>query len=387
MSDAILQGREICVRYEGRAVVDVSAIEVQRGETLAIMGPNGAGKSTLLRVLGLLERPQKGTISLGGKLVNGSSNWLALRRRFASVFQDALLIDATVENNVALGLQLRRVPRADIEERTRRWMQRLGIAGLASRQARTLSGGEAQRVSLARAFAIEPDILLLDEPFAALDPPTREGLFRDLQRLLRENRITTVFVTHTRKEAMRLGDRVAVMIKGRCEQVGAPDEVFRHPTSESVARFVGVENLFPGRVTGQQDGLLTVDMRGVCIRACGQLSAGASVLVCLRPEDLVLHPEASADSPGFVALVPEAGADLPASGRSVKNPVGVPEWNSLAGRLIDVLPSGMHDRVEIDCGHRFVALVGKRSMQELHLARSVNVRVSFRASAAHLIVP
>ena len=361
MNEAIFQASGIRVRYDGRPIVDVSDIEVQRGETLAIIGPNGAGKSTLLRVLGLLERPQEGTLSLGGQLINGKSNLLALRRRFASVFQDALLIDATVQHNVALGLQLRRMPRADIEDRTRRWMQRLGIAGLAARQARSLSGGEAQRVSLARAFAIEPDILLLDEPFAALDPPTRENLFRDLQRLLRESRITTIFVTHARKEAMRLGDRVAVMIRGSCEQIGAPDEVFRRPISEPVARFVGIENLFPGRVTEQQNGSLSIDMQGVCIRARGQLPVGASVLVCLRPEDIILQPE-HADA------MPEDGA------------------NSLAGRIVDVLPTGMHDRVEVDCGHKLVALVGKRFMQELHLASFANVRVSFKASTVHLIV-
>jgi tungstate transport system ATP-binding protein len=372
--DSILVGRGIRVCYDGRPVLDVSAIEVRRGETLAIIGPNGAGKSTLLRVLGLLERPQAGTIHLGGHLVNGNSNLLALRRRFASVFQDALLIDATVEKNVALGLELRRMPRAEIDERTRRWMHRLGIAGLASRQARTLSGGEAQRVSLARAFAIEPDILLLDEPFAALDPPTRENLFRDLQRLLRENRITTVFVTHTRREAMRLGERVAVMIQGRCEQIGAPDEVFSRPVCESVARFVGIENLFAGRVSGHQNGLLTIDMQGVSIRAHGQLPAGASVWICLRPEDLSLQPAFAAESPGDAAGVPG------------KPHAGSPEWNSLAGRILDVLPTGMHYRVEIDCGPRLMALIGKHAMQESHLANSAAVRVSFQPSAAHLIV-
>ena len=357
--DSILVGRGIRVRYDGRPVVDVQDIEVRRGETLAIIGPNGAGKSTLLRVLGLLERPQEGRIYLGGDLVNGNANLLALRRRFASVFQDALLIDATVEQNVALGLQLRRMPRNDIGERTRRWMDRLGIAGLASRQARSLSGGEAQRVSLARAFAIEPEILLLDEPFAALDPPTRENLLRDLQRVIRESQITTIFVTHARREAMRLGDRVAVMIDGRCEQVGAPDEVFSRPMCDSVARFVGIDNLLPGHVMGQQDGLLSIDVQGVCIRACGHTPTGASVWVCVRPEDLILQPEFTTDSP---------------------------ESNSLICRIADVFPTHLFYRVELDCGIKLVALVRKHALQELHLQSSANVRVSFQPSAAHLIV-
>ena len=174
MSDPIVEARGLQVSYDGRRVLDVPEIAVHPGETLAMIGPNGAGKSTLLRVLGLLESPSRGELFLSGRPVDRNSNLLTLRRRFASVFQEPLLIDGTVERNVGLGLQLRRMPQTEIGERTRRWMHRLGIEALASRQTRDLSGGEAQRVSLARAFAIEPDILLLDEPFAALDPLTRD---------------------------------------------------------------------------------------------------------------------------------------------------------------------------------------------------------------------
>lgn len=361
MNDYILEGRGLQIRYDRRLVLDVPALGVRRAETLAIIGSNGAGKSTLLRVLALLERPTQGQLWLDGRWVAWDANLLAFRRRFATVFQQPLLVDAPVARNVALGLKLRRVPRAEITDRTRRWMRRLGVGHLACRAARTLSGGEAQRVSLARAFAIEPDILLLDEPFAALDPLTRDDLLRDLQQVLHESRLTTVFVTHARDEARRLGDRVAVLMEGRLEQVGTPEEVFSHPVSESVARFVGVENLLAGRVTSERDGLLSIDTGRVSVRAVGRVPVGSCVLVCLQPEDLALRPATEAASH-------ERGL------------------NHLPGRITDLSLTGAQYRVEVDCGHPIVALVTKHAVQALHLVPASAVTVSFTASAAHLIV-
>jgi len=255
VTEPLLEGLDLSVRYAEKTILEVPHITVQPGEVLALIGPNGAGKSTLLRVLGLLELPSSGTVRFRGNLVTWDSrDLLAIRRRFASVFQDALLCDTTVQGNVTLGLTLRGRSSNEAAIRVQPWLTRLGIAHLARREARTLSGGEAQRVSLARAFAIQPDVLLLDEPFAALDPPTRDELLTVLQSLLRQEEMTTVFVTHDRDEALRLGDRIAVMMDGRVHQVGKPSEVFGHPVSEEVARFVGVETILPGRVTEERSG-------------------------------------------------------------------------------------------------------------------------------------
>jgi molybdopterin-binding protein len=239
-------------------------------------------------------------------------------------------------------------------------MGRLDITPLAARQARTLSGGEAQRTSLARAFAIEPDVLLLDEPFSALDPPTREGLLRDLQRILRETAVTTVLVTHDRNEALRLGDRVGVLLEGRLAQLGTPEVVFGRPATPEVARFVGVENLLPGRVLGGEDGLLTVETAHLRIRVPGEQAAGRSVLVCVRPEDVVLRPGAA-------------------------GPVRDSALNRFAGRVAELVPVGTQVRVLAECGHALVALVTRHSVQELPLAVGSAVTVSFKASAVHLI--
>jgi len=286
VTGAILEIGGVTVAHGGRAVLQIDRLAVRRGEILAIIGPNGSGKSTLLRIMGLLDRPARGEVRLDGRAIDWGRGLLTSRRRFASVFQEPLLADTTVERNVALGLTLRGVPAGEARRRAGHWIARFGIAPLAGRQARTLSGGEAQRTSLARAFAIEPDVLLLDEPFSALDPATREDLLRDLQRALRETTLTTVFVTHDRNEALRLGDRVGVMLEGRLEQLDTPEVVFGHPAGPDVARFVGVENLLPGRIASAEGGLLTVDCGALHVLVPGELSIGRSVILCVRPEDV-----------------------------------------------------------------------------------------------------
>jgi len=364
VTEPILEGLDLSVVYAGQTVLEIPRLEVQAGEVLAIIGPNGAGKSTLLRVLGLLEPPTSGVVQFRGNPVPwDSGDLLAIRRRFASVFQEALLCDTTVEGNVTLGLRLRHRPAEVVRRHADAWLTRLGIAHLARREARTLSGGEAHRTSLARAFAIQPDVLLLDEPFAALDPPTRDDLLTVLQSLLRQEGMTTVFVTHDRDEALRLGDRIAVMMDGRVHQAGKPSEVFGHPISEEVARFVGVETILPGRVTGERSGLLTVEVNGTKIEALGRVAVGESVLVCLRPEDLVIRrrdEQAAADS----------------------------ARNHLEGRVQEATPLGAQYRVRIASDPALggvVALVTKQSFHELGLSPGSPVIVTFKASAVHLI--
>ena len=174
----------------------------------------------------------------------------------AVVFQEALLLDTSVAENVATGLKLRGVARAERERRVSTWLERFGIAHLARRSARSLSGGEAQRVSLARAFALDPEALLLDEPFSALDAPTRAAVTADLMAVVRSTQTTTVMVTHDLDEALALGDRVGVLIGGQLRQIGPPEEVFATPADAEVAGFVGVETIVSGVVVAQDEGRL-----------------------------------------------------------------------------------------------------------------------------------
>jgi tungstate transport system ATP-binding protein len=227
----------LIVKRGQRTVLDVPSLRIERGEILAVVGPNGAGKSTLVTMLALLERPSAGQIRLAGEPIDWRRGVLGARRRLALVFQEPLLFDTTVFENVATGLKLRGVSRAEIGKRVETWLARLGVGHLARRQARTLSGGEAQRTSLARALVLEPELLLLDEPFAALDAPTRESLAEDLVPLLRETDTTTVLVTHDRDEAIEIGDRLAVILDGRIARVDLPERVLAEPGDEAVAAF------------------------------------------------------------------------------------------------------------------------------------------------------
>lgn len=217
--------------------LEIPSLSIQRGETLTVVGPNGAGKSTLLLALARLLKPARGDIMYDGTSLKQLDE-LAYRRKLSFVFQSPLLMDMTVEQNVALGLKFRGAPRGEIRARVEKWTKQLGIESLLQRRASQLSGGEAQRVSLARAFVLEPELLLLDEPFAALDPPTHAKLLEDLAGILEQDHRTAVFVTHNLKEAARLSHRVAVIVGGRLHQVGPPRQIKAHPADDAVEAFL-----------------------------------------------------------------------------------------------------------------------------------------------------
>jgi len=233
----MIEIRNLLVQRNGRDVLNIDALDIQRGETLAVVGPNGAGKSTLLLTLAHLLNPARGEIRFDGRSVN---DWgeLEYRRKISFVFQSPLLLDMTVEQNVALGLRLRGISKQESFQQAGRWIKALGVESLVGRRAGQLSGGEAQRVSLARAFVLNPELLLLDEPFVALDPPTRVKLLDDLSAILSEDQRTAVFVTHNLNEAAKLSHRIAVMIDGRVRQVGTVKQIKREPADETVQAFL-----------------------------------------------------------------------------------------------------------------------------------------------------
>ena len=354
---AKLSLRNVVVRRGAVEILRVPHLDIQDGEVLAILGPNGAGKSTLVQVLALLERPAEGEVRFEGTPAAGREP--ALRRRMAVVFQESLLLNRSLEANVALGLSLRGVPSRERAERVRHWLARFRIDGLAKRSARSLSGGEAQRASLARAFALEPEVLLLDEPFSALDQPTREALLEELAVVLHETAVTTVFVTHDRDEAARLAHRVAVLAEGRLRQLGPTEEVFSAPADETVAAYVGVETVVPARLLSVSDGLVTLQVGEAQVEVAADGFSASEALLCLRPEDVIL-------SPGDVAA--------PDSAR-----------NHMRGVVRRITTAGSQVRVEVDCGFLLVASITKRSLEELGLAVGAPLVASFKATAVHLI--
>jgi tungstate transport system ATP-binding protein len=355
VAESLLKLNHVVVRYGDKIVLQVPRLMVNSGEVLALLGPNGAGKTTLLRVIGLLQAPSDGSVQFDG-IPASSTNSLAIRRRIATVFQEPLLLNATVYQNAALGLKLRGLRRAEIQDRVAPWLERLGIAHLAGRSARTLSGGEAQRTSLVRALAINPDLLLLDEPFGALDPASREALLSDFRRIVKQRRVTTVFVTHDRAEAFALADRVGVLARGGMLQLGARDEVFLRPASRAVAEIVGVENRLAG-VVHQDDGcfsVITIGKTSVSVPA--KFPLGTKVILCIRAEDLALAPAYYRASDAL----------------------------SFHGKVADVLPGISHCRVAVDCsGVTLTATVDQGT--GMIFARGDEVTASIKPVAVHVI--
>jgi tungstate transport system ATP-binding protein len=357
VAETLLALRDIAVLHGEHVALQVAVLNVHRGEVLAIIGPNGAGKSTLLRVMGMLQRPDNGTVLFRGQnALNGNS--LELRRRIATVFQEPLLLNATVHQNAALGLKLRGISHAEIDRRLRPWLQRLGIEHLAARSARTLSGGEAQRTSLARALVLEPALLLLDEPFSALDPTSREALLGDFQCIVKETGITTVFVTHDRQEAFALANRVGVLNQGYMLQLDSRESVFLRPESKSVAEIVGIENRLAGVVETSDGDYVTIKTSDGRVQAKGRFGAGTKVVACIRPEEVSLSPTHCEAS----------------------------DLNRLRGKVIAVLPGMTHHRISLDCrGFNLIALVDRKESFDLNLSEGDEMTTVFSPAAVHVI--
>jgi tungstate transport system ATP-binding protein len=244
----MLFAEDIVVRRNGRAIVDVPSLAVQRGEVLAILGANGAGKSTLLKVLALLERPDFGDIYIcgsrawsgGGSGGRSGREVLSMRRRLGVVFQDPCLLTGNALYNASIGLRLRGFGGAEATGRAVKWLDTFGVKRCAHQDVRTLSGGETQRVCLARIFAMEPEILFLDEPFFALDPPSRAVLIKELCDVLRQTRITTIFVTHDLNQLPELATRVVAMREGRIVSDDSVEVFLARSSEEILSIYAGV---------------------------------------------------------------------------------------------------------------------------------------------------
>lgn len=223
------------IRYDmdGKTILNIPHFEVTAGEFLGIMGPNGAGKSTLLKITACLEKQTTGTILYRGEAIPAAKPPLSLRRKFSIALQQSLLLDTTVFHNIAIGLKLRKVPRRIIKEKVNLWLEQFQISHLAKKNAHYLSGGEAQRVNLARAMIIEPEILFLDEPFSALDFPTKIKLMEDFKPIIARTGTTAVFVSHDLMEIQYLTEKLAIIVNGELTQIGATRDVINAPNSDT----------------------------------------------------------------------------------------------------------------------------------------------------------
>jgi putative spermidine/putrescine transport system ATP-binding protein len=288
---------DLTVRYGQAVAVDGVTLAIEPGEVVALLGPSGCGKTTLLRVIAGFVRQAAGRVRVDGAPID---HLPANQRNVGIVFQNyALFPHMTVAENVAYGLRARGAPGLDIRARVARFLDMVQLGDFRERLPRQLSGGQQQRVALARALVVEPSILLLDEPFAALDRNLRLDMQIEVKRLQRQLGLTTILVTHDQDEAMSVADRIAVMNKGRVEQFDTPVAIYDRPQTLFVNGFIGTTNLLPGKVTALQERTATVALdagASLALPAADGIAAGAAVLISVRPEQLVLSAVATSAS-------------------------------------------------------------------------------------------
>ena len=273
-----------------KTVLDGISLEVAKGESFGLIGPSGGGRARSIRILDLLIRPTRGQLWIGdGEVTGGSREIIALRRRMALVFQRPVAFQMNVSENVAYGLALRHVPRNERRTRVAEALELVGLGGLEERRASTLSGGELQRVSIARCLVTDPEVLFLDEPTANLDPLSTHVIEEVVAGLRKDRGITVVMATHNLEQGQRLCDRLAVMAGGRLVQIGTPLEIFYRPMSIEVAQFVGAENLVEGVVERMDRGVAFVRARvDTTLAVAVHAPVMGPVTVAIRPEEIVL---------------------------------------------------------------------------------------------------
>jgi len=289
--DAVVVLDQVVKRFGSMVAVDGVSLEIQRGEFFSMLGPSGCGKTTTLRMIGGFEAPTEGVVRLDGQDV---TDLPAYKRNVNTVFQSyGLFPHLSVFDNVAFGLRRHRVPAKEVERRVTEALELVSLAGYGKRRRAQLSGGQQQRVALARALVNRPQVLLLDEPLGALDLKLRKQMQLELKRIQKEVGITFIFVTHDQEEAMTISDRIAVMNKGRIEQLGPPEEVYERPATEFVAEFLGASNLLDGTYRGSHDGWGMVDLdSGATIRIPDGPSrqTGERLRCGVRPEKIQIIP-------------------------------------------------------------------------------------------------
>lgn len=340
-------------KWENFSIHDVS-LRVADGEYFIVLGPTGAGKTLLLELIAGFHKLDSGKIWINNVDVTG---FPPEKRGIGFVPQEYMLFPhMTVAENVEFGLKMHNVPQAERQKMVKETLEFMGLSHMHGRHPMTLSGGEQQKTALARALVIKPKILLLDEPLSALDISTQKKMQNGLKRIHEELKITTVHVTHNQVEAFILADRLAIMNDGTTIQTGSPEQVFHKPKDDFVARFVGFENLFNGKILETQGGVAKIDIGGVMVEAVTERVGGC--MIGVRPDDIIVS----------------------------RQPFKSSMRNTLKGKFVDFVDMGSLVSLIVNVnGASFVALITKRSFLEMKLKKGSEVYLLFKASAVHVI--
>jgi putative spermidine/putrescine transport system ATP-binding protein len=338
---AALELRKLRREFGEVVALEGMDLSIASGEFVSFLGPSGCGKTTALRLIAGFERPTSGSVLVDGRDMSGVR---ANRRGMGMVFQAySLFPNMTAERNVEFGLRIRRDKKADRRGRVAELLELVGLSDAAKRYPHQLSGGMQQRVALARALAIEPSVLLLDEPLSALDAKVRVQLREEIRRIQTRLGITTIYVTHDQEEALAISDRVAVMSRGRIEQIASPAEIYGAPGTPFVAEFVGTMNRIHATVADPDRAELELAGTTVAVEAARKRGRGERVLLLVRPETVTL--EAATDSDGLVGDV--LSHTFLGSVTRVRVAVGEDEWSAdLSSERAGALPIGARVRIQ-----------------------------------------
>jgi tungstate transport system ATP-binding protein len=348
----MMELRGVSKRYgETEALRDMT-LEIERGEVITVLGPNGSGKSTLLRIIAALEHPTGGEVTFEGKELDREEigSW---RKRATLVFQRPVVLRGSVFDNVVYGLRRRGLPSDEIEERVSEALNLLGLDVLAEKRAKSLSGGEKQRLSIARALVLETDLLLLDEPTVNLDPESLDIVKRFILGLRERPDITVVLATHDMEIARELSDRVLLLSGGRVVEIGSTRDLMLSQSTE-MARFARTENVFTGE-SKRVDGVSHINVDGAII--VGAFSAEGSTTVDVMPEDIIVSRKVMASS----------------------------ARNNLHGKIIGVEELEAIVRLRVDVGVVFTVQITRRSLEEMGLNVGQEVYLTFKASSVRLL--